>query len=88
MEAINIVTKGVGVMWGLHVCYGNRYARPSWEGHYDFLFPTVLDADVDQLIFEFGRKGHEDLHMIAPLGRDRARPSGCRHYSAGRRVVL
>ena len=72
MEAINIVTKGVDVTWGLHVCYGNRYARPSWEGHYDFLFPAVLDANVDQLILEFGRKGYDDLHMIAQLGWDRA----------------
>jgi 5-methyltetrahydropteroyltriglutamate--homocysteine methyltransferase len=72
VEAINIVTKGVDVTWGLHVCYGNRYARPSWEGHYDFLFPAVLDANVDQLILEFGRKGYEDLHMIAQLGWDRA----------------
>ena len=29
VEAINIVTRGVDVRWGLHVCYGNRYARPS-----------------------------------------------------------
>jgi 5-methyltetrahydropteroyltriglutamate--homocysteine methyltransferase len=72
VEAINIVTKGVDVTWGLHVCYGNRYARPSWQGHYDFLFPTVLDANVDQLILEFGRKGYEDLHMVAQLGWDRA----------------
>lgn len=72
VEAINIVTYGVDVTWGLHVCYGNRYARPSWEGHYDFLFPAVLDADVDQLILEFGRKGYEDLPVIKRLGWDRA----------------
>ena len=72
VEAINIVTHGVDVTWGLHVCYGNRYARPSWEGHYDFLFPAVLDADVDQLVLEFGRKGYEDLHVIQRLGWDRA----------------
>ncbi|MGH3883885.1 MAG: hypothetical protein ACRDRC_10855, partial [Pseudonocardiaceae bacterium] len=59
VEAINIVTRDVDATWGLHVCYGNRYARPSWEGHYDFLFPAVLDANVDQLILEFGRKGYE-----------------------------
>jgi len=68
VEAINIVTRGVDVNWGLHVCYGNRYARPSWEGHYDFLFPAVLDANVDQLVLEFGRKGYEDLHVIQQLG--------------------
>ena len=72
VEAINIVIHGVDVTWGLHVCYGNRYARPSWEGHYDFLFPAVLDANVDQLVLEFGRKGYEDLHVIQRLGWDRA----------------
>src|SRR5918997_1479900 len=72
VEAINIVTQGVDVTWGLHVCYGNRYARPSWEGHYNFLFPAVLDANVDQLILEFGRKGYEDLHLIHQLGWNRA----------------
>jgi 5-methyltetrahydropteroyltriglutamate--homocysteine methyltransferase len=72
VEAINIMTQGVDVTWGLHVCYGNRYSRPSWEGHYDFLFPAVLDANVDQLILEFGRKGYEDLPVIQRLGWDRA----------------
>jgi 5-methyltetrahydropteroyltriglutamate--homocysteine methyltransferase len=64
VEAANIVTDGVPVTWALHVCYGNRYARPSWEGHYDFLFPAVLNARVDQLVLEFARKGLEDLRLI------------------------
>jgi len=64
VEAVNIVTEGVPATWGLHVCYGNRYARPSWEGHYDFLFPEVLEARVDQLVLEFARKGLEDLRLI------------------------
>lgn len=72
VEAINIVTKDVDVTWGLHVCYGNRYARPSWEGHYDFLFPAVLDATVDQLILEFARKGYDDLRLVERFGWDRA----------------
>ncbi|MBV9160869.1 MAG: hypothetical protein JO309_02130 [Pseudonocardiales bacterium] len=66
------MTQGVDVMWGLRVCYGNRYARPSWERHYDFLFPAVLDANVDQLIREFARKGYEDLEVIQRSGWDRA----------------
>jgi 5-methyltetrahydropteroyltriglutamate--homocysteine methyltransferase len=64
VEAVNIVTKDVPVTWALHVCYGNRYARPLWEGHYDFLFPAVLDAAVDQLLLEFARKGDEDLRLV------------------------
>ena len=76
IEAINIVTEGVDVTWALHVCYGNRYARPSWEGHYDFLFPAVLDADVDQLVLEFARKGYDDLQLIRQYGWDRGSASG------------
>jgi 5-methyltetrahydropteroyltriglutamate--homocysteine methyltransferase len=68
VEAVNIVTDGVPVTWALHVCYGNRYARPSWEGHYDFLFPAVLAARVDQLVLEFARKGLEDLRLIKQYG--------------------
>jgi 5-methyltetrahydropteroyltriglutamate--homocysteine methyltransferase len=64
VEAVNIVTEGVPAAWALHVCYGNRYARPSWEGHYDFLFPAVLQAHVDQLVLEFARKGLADLRLI------------------------
>jgi 5-methyltetrahydropteroyltriglutamate--homocysteine methyltransferase len=71
VEAVNIVTKGVPVTWALHVCYGNRYARPLWEGHYDFLFPAVLDATVDQLLLEFARKGDDDLELIRRYRWDR-----------------
>lgn len=71
VAAINVVTSGVDASWALHVCYGNRYARPSWEGHYDFLFPAVLDARVDQLVLEFARKGYADLPVIEKFGWDR-----------------
>ena len=71
IEAINVVTADVPVTWALHVCYGNRYARPLWQGHYDFLFPAVLDATVDQLVLEFARKGYEDLPVVATSGWDR-----------------
>jgi methionine synthase II (cobalamin-independent) len=56
--------------WGLADDY--RFARPSWEYHYDFLFPAVLDANVDQLILEFARKGYEDLEVIQRFEWDRA----------------
>lgn len=64
IEAVNIVTEEVPATWALHVCYGNRYARPSWEGHYDFLFPAVNAARVDQIVLEFARKGLDDLRLI------------------------
>jgi 5-methyltetrahydropteroyltriglutamate--homocysteine methyltransferase len=71
IEAVNIVTEGVQTSWALHVCYGNRYARPLWEGHYDFLFPAVLSARVDQLVLEFARKGPGDLRLFRQYPWDR-----------------
>ncbi|HEY7430876.1 MAG TPA: hypothetical protein VH641_09095 [Streptosporangiaceae bacterium] len=71
IEAVNIVTAGVDVTWALHVCYGNRYARPLWEGHYDFLFPAVASARVDALVLEFARKGLDDLRLLSEHAWDR-----------------
>jgi 5-methyltetrahydropteroyltriglutamate--homocysteine methyltransferase len=71
IEAVNIVTGGADVSWTLHVCYGNRYARPLWEGHYDFLFPAVKEANVDQLALEFARTGDEDLNLLEQHHWDR-----------------
>jgi 5-methyltetrahydropteroyltriglutamate--homocysteine methyltransferase len=69
IEAVNIVTADVPASWALHVCYGNRHARPLWAGHYDFLFPAVLAARVDQLVLEFARKGPGDLGLLAQWDR-------------------
>jgi 5-methyltetrahydropteroyltriglutamate--homocysteine methyltransferase len=71
VEAVNIVVENVDTTWALHVCYGNRYARPSWEGHYDFLFPVVKAARVDQIVLEFARKGLDDLKLIGQHDWDR-----------------
>src|SRR5438105_4510784 len=65
VKAINLVYEGIqGPTRAVHVCYGNRYARPGWEGHYEFLFPAILDAQVDQLVLEFARKGYDDLGLF------------------------
>ncbi len=65
VKAINTVYNDVeGPIKAVHVCYGNRYARPVWEGNYDFLFPDILEAEVDQLVLEFARKGYDDLALF------------------------
>jgi 5-methyltetrahydropteroyltriglutamate--homocysteine methyltransferase len=64
IEAVNIMTAGADVSWTLHVCHGNRYARPLWASHYDFLFPAVQEAHVDQLALEFARTGDDDLSLL------------------------
>jgi 5-methyltetrahydropteroyltriglutamate--homocysteine methyltransferase len=67
VKAFNTVFEGVDAsktVRAVHVCYGNRNARPLWEGHYNFLFPSIMQADIDQLVLEFARKGNEDLDLF------------------------
>ena len=67
VRAFNTVFEGIDpakTVRAVHVCYGNRNARPLWEGHYNFLFPAILQAEIDQLVLEFARKGNEDLELF------------------------
>ena len=65
VDVWNTLLDGVEARTGLHICYGNRYGKPSWEGSYRYLFPHILDANVDQLLLEFARKGTDDLGLLA-----------------------
>ena len=53
VKALNTLVDGVDAEIGLHICYGNRYGKPSWAGNYRYLFPTILDANVHELTLEF-----------------------------------
>ena len=64
VRAVNTLVDGVGARLSLHICYGNRYGKPSWEGSYRYLFPTILEARVHQLTLEFARRGEEDVRLF------------------------
>src|SRR5213594_3763849 len=57
VRVLNTLVDGVDARITFHVCYGNRYGKPSWAGNYRYLFPKVLDANVQQLSLEFARRG-------------------------------
>ena len=61
---INTLVDGVDAHIGVHICYGNRYGRPSWAGNYRYLFPAILEAHVHQLTLEFAWRGGEDLELF------------------------
>src|SRR5262245_18427163 len=44
LKAINAMVEGVNAHLTLHICYRNRYAKPSFVGSYQFLLPAFLDA--------------------------------------------
>ena len=64
IKAVNALVEGVSADVTLHICYGNRYGKPSFEGTYRYLFPKVLDANVQALSLEFARRGEEDLQLF------------------------
>jgi 5-methyltetrahydropteroyltriglutamate--homocysteine methyltransferase len=64
VKVLNVLVEGVDAKIALHVCYGNRYGKPSWAGNYRYLFPTILEANVQQLTLEFARRGGEDLELF------------------------
>jgi 5-methyltetrahydropteroyltriglutamate--homocysteine methyltransferase len=61
---LNTLVEGVNAKIAVHICYGNRYGKPSWEGSYRYLFPRILDAKIHQLTLEFARRGGEDLDLF------------------------
>jgi 5-methyltetrahydropteroyltriglutamate--homocysteine methyltransferase len=64
LKAINEMVNGVNAHITLHICYGNRYGKPSFEGSYKFLFPAILDAKVQAISMEFARRGEEDIQLF------------------------
>ena len=64
VKALNAMVEGVDAKVAVHICYGNRYGKPSWEGSYRYLFPGILEAKVHQLTMEFARRGGEDLDLF------------------------
>lgn len=64
VRVLNVTVEGVAAKIGLHVCYGNRYGKPTWEGSYRYLFPRILGAGIHQLTLEFARRGYEELELL------------------------
>src|SRR5271170_6991147 len=64
VSVLNTLVEGVNAKIAVHICYGNRYGKPSWEGTYRYLCPRILDAKVQQLTLEFARRGGEDLDLF------------------------
>jgi 5-methyltetrahydropteroyltriglutamate--homocysteine methyltransferase len=67
VNALNALVEGVSATIAVHICYGNRYGKPSWEGSYRYLFPKILEAKIQQLTLEFARRGGEDLAVFKEL---------------------
>jgi 5-methyltetrahydropteroyltriglutamate--homocysteine methyltransferase len=64
LKAVNAMVESVNAHITLHVCYGNRYGKPSFEGSYRYLFPAILNTRVQTVSLEFARRGEDDLRLF------------------------
>jgi 5-methyltetrahydropteroyltriglutamate--homocysteine methyltransferase len=64
LKAVNAMVESVTANVTLHICYGNRYGKPSFEGSYRYLFPKILEAKVQTVSLEFARRGEDDLRLF------------------------
>ncbi len=88
IKAVNALVDGVNAHVTLHVCYGNRYGKPSFEGSYRYLFPRILDAKVHTISLEFARRGEDDLQLFKEFDvAVRARARRHRRQDARHRVA-
>lgn len=51
-EVLNLVTDGLGVKVGLHVCCGNARRKRAYTTHYQDLVPAFKTAQIDQVVLE------------------------------------
>jgi len=63
-ELVNAVFDGVEAKRGLHICFGTNRGRPrGFNRTYRPLFPDLLEAPVDQFVFEFTNRQMADIDL-------------------------
>ena len=64
MDLVNHTVEGVQAKIALHVCFGNHMGRPrACNRSYEPLFPSLLDARVDQFMFEFANRQMAEIDL-------------------------
>jgi 5-methyltetrahydropteroyltriglutamate--homocysteine methyltransferase len=53
---LNRALDGVSVRKNLHICFGNLGSRPRGKRRYDWMFPALLDMNVECLSMEFANR--------------------------------
>jgi 5-methyltetrahydropteroyltriglutamate--homocysteine methyltransferase len=68
----NTAVRGVrerGVRLGLHVCFGNLGSRPRGKRRYGWMFPTLLEADCDELVLEFANREMVEIELLGEIAQ-------------------
>jgi 5-methyltetrahydropteroyltriglutamate--homocysteine methyltransferase len=67
VELFNRCVDGVNARIGLHVCFGNLASRPRFDRTYAPLFPAIMDARADELVFEFANRELREIDLVGRI---------------------
>lgn len=68
IEMYNAAVEGVNARLALHVCFGNLSSRPRGKRTYRWMFPALLDARADQLVFEYANREMSEISLWPEFG--------------------
>jgi 5-methyltetrahydropteroyltriglutamate--homocysteine methyltransferase len=64
IDLVNRTVDGVEAKTALHICFGTHLGRPqAYQRTYRPLFPALLEARVDQFLFEFANRQMVDIQL-------------------------
>ena len=87
IRAVNAMVDSVDAHVSLHICYGNRYGKPSWEGSYRYLFPTILEARVQCRVARVRAPRRRGLAALQGVRRAVFARPGCRRRQVPRHRI-
>jgi 5-methyltetrahydropteroyltriglutamate--homocysteine methyltransferase len=64
VDLVNAAVEGVQAKRALHICFGTNRGRPrGYNRTYRPLFPDLMEAQVDQFVFEFSNREMADINL-------------------------
>lgn len=72
VDLFNRTVDGVNARVALHICFGNLASRPRFQRSYIPLFPEIMDADAEELVFEFANREMAEIELCGRVteGKD------------------
>ena len=76
VDLYNACVEGVDAKLALHVCFGNLGSRPRGKRSYRWMFPELLEAKADQLVFEYANREMSEIDLWKEFSVDRELGAG------------
>ena len=76
IQMYNATVEGVDAKLALHICFGNLSSRPRGKRTYRWMFPAVLEANAEQLVFEYSNREMSEHDLWSEFDVDRELGAG------------